>query len=158
MVVELFEEEDDDQYQEVFTLTHQRSKADQEIRELLVRNPRLKFATLYKTVQPEYMHWWWAVDVGKKFLIDAAYLNGLRSSTSLWKFHVFLIVSSVLMLSSWVNPYPSRSAKATEQFTSTVILIMLCKSTVDLPLLVVSGAILTGLLCGCRHGQRGVSG
>ena len=58
MVVELFEEEDDDQYQEVFTLTHQRSKADQEIRELLVRNPRLKFATLYKTVQPEYMHWW----------------------------------------------------------------------------------------------------
>lgn len=96
-----------------------------------MRDPKLKFSTLYKTVRPEYMHWWWTIDVGKKFLIDAAYLNGVRSSASLWKFHVFLIVSGVLMLSSWVNPYPSRSAKATEQFTSTVILIMLYTGSVD---------------------------
>jgi hypothetical protein len=62
---------------------------------------------------------------------DFAYLNGLRSSTSLWKFHVFIIISGVLMLSSWMDPYPSRSAKGMEQFTSTVILVMLYTGSVD---------------------------
>ena len=68
-LLQLMEGEDESHFEETHQLTLNQSKIDLEIREQLVRAPKLRFATLYKTVRPDYMHWWWVVDLGKKFLM-----------------------------------------------------------------------------------------